>query len=252
VLLGFDAVSSLAEETKKPRKVIPKAIVFSLLAVGLADIVGAAALLLAAPNIPDMVAGKTGDPISHIIAHTLGSDVANIFTGIVVIAFTACGVAVQATAVRVIYSFSRDNMFPFSGLLRRLHPRKKSPTVATWFTFLVCVLLMLYGNALTIVVSFATAAYYVAFLAPVAAILVLRLRGKWQPQGTWAMRRTGPVINLFAFIWLVFELINISWPRPLGLPIWQECAVVIGFIACLSTGFAYYKLSRPYERTPID
>lgn len=252
VLLGFDAVSSLAEETKNPRKVIPKSIVLSLLTVGLVDMIGAAALMLAAPNIPAMVAGQAGDPISHIIAHTLGSGMADIFTGIVVIAFTACGVAVQATAVRVIYSFSRDNMFPFSRILRRVHPRKKSPTMATLFTFFVCVILMAYANALTIVVSFATAAYYVAFLAPVAAIMILRLGKSWQPGGTWAMRRIGPAITALAFIWLTFEFINISWPRDQGIPAWQEWAVVIGFAICISTGFIYYKFSRPYERTPID
>lgn len=252
VLLGFDAVSSLAEETKNPRKVIPKAIVFSLLTVGLVDIIGAAALMLASPNIPDMVAGNVGDPISHTIAHALGSGVADIFTGIVVIAFTACGVAVQATAVRVIFSFSRDNMFPFSRLLRRIQPRKKSPTIATLFTFFVCVILMVYANALAIVVSFATAAYYAAFLAPVAAIMVLRLRRSWQPGGTWAMRRIGPVINILAFIWLTFELINISLPRDQGIPMWQEWAVVLGFVICITTGFIYYKSYRPYERMPLD
>src|SRR5699024_4897547 len=92
VILGFDAVSSLTEETKNPRKNIPKAIVFSLIVVGLVDIIGAAALLLAAPNIPDIVAGNVGDPISSIIASTLGTTVADLFIGIVVIAFTACGV----------------------------------------------------------------------------------------------------------------------------------------------------------------
>jgi amino acid transporter len=252
VLLGFDAVSSLAEETKKPRKVIPNAIVFSLAGVGLVDMIGAAALMLAAPNIPDMVAGKTGDPISSIISHTLGAGVADVFTGIVVVAFTACGVAVQATAVRVIFSFSRDNMFPFSRLLRRVDQHRKSPTTATLFTFFVCVVLMTYANALTLVVSFATAAYYVAFLAPVAAILILRMRRSWNHEGTWAMRRIGPAVTLLAFLWLIFELVNISWPRDQGLAAWQEWAVIIGFVICISTGLIYYKLARPYERTPID
>lgn len=253
VILGFDAVSSLAEETQNPRKQIPKAVVFSLVVVGIVDIIGAAALLLAVPNIPDMVAGNiTGDPISAIIEHTLGSTVADLFIGIVVIAFTACGVAVQATAVRVIYSYSRDNMFPFSRMLRRVHPKRKSPTIATLFTFFACVVLMVYANALAIVVSFATAAYYLAFLAPVAAILIMRIRKQWDPVGTWAMPRLGPIINILACVWLTFEFINISFPREAGLPIWQEWAVVIGFVVCLSTGLVYYKIARPYERMPID
>lgn len=252
VILGFDAVSSLAEETRNPRKQIPKAVVLSLLVVGLIDMIGAVALLLAAPNIPDMVAGSIGDPISAIIAHTLGVPIADIFIGIVVIAFTACGVAVQATAVRVIFSYSRDNMFPFSRLLRRVHPKRKSPTIATLFTFLACVILMAYANALAIVVSFATAVYYLAFLAPVVAVMILRIRRKWHPEGTWNMPRIGVVINVLACIWLIFEFINISFPRDAGLPIWQEWAVVIGFIVCLSTGLIYYKAARPYERVPID
>src|SRR5699024_8665973 len=111
---------------------------------------------------------------------------------------------------------------------------------------------MVYANALSIVVSFATAAYYLAFLAPVSAILILRISNKWSPGGTWAILLGGTDINVLVCAWLTFEFINISLPRDQGLPIWQEWAVVIGFIVCLSIGFVYYKATRPYERMPIE
>lgn len=252
VLLGFDACCSLAEEVRSPTKQIPKAVVASLIAVGLIDLLGAAAILLAAPDLGPYIDGTGGDPIYNVIAYALGDGVAQVFLVIVVVAFIACGVAVQATAVRVIFSYSRDNMFPFSRVWRTLHPRVKSPMNATLLTFAVCAGLLLWANALAILVSFATAAYYLAFLAPVAAVLLLRVRRQWQPTGPWAMPRTGVYVNTFAFLWLVFELINISLPRDQGLPWWQEWAVAIGFLICFTAGATYFKVYRPYERVPLD
>jgi hypothetical protein len=50
---------------------------------------------------------------------------------------------------------------------------------------------------------------------------------------------------VLAVSWLVFELINIAWPRNPALPWWQNWAVEVGFVAFGLIGLAYFLKARP-------
>lgn len=72
--------------------------------------------------------------------------------------------------------------------------------------------------------------------------LYTRLTGRWNPAlGELKLGVWGLVINATAFLWSLFEFINIAWPRPYAIapdaPWWQLWAVplVLGGILALTT-----------------
>ena len=99
-------------------------------------------------------------------------------------------------------------------------------------------------------VAFATGAYYVGFLAPVVAALYLRRQGRWRDvSGPFVLRgRAGTAVNVAAAAWLVFETINIAWPRNTDLPWWQNYAFLIGIAAFGLLGLVYFLARRPDRR----
>ncbi len=246
VILGFDACGSVAEETREPRRQVPRAIVISLVVVAVVDVLSAVALVLAHPDIAAVVSGEAADPVSGAVVAGLGAWAAKPFLAVVVIAFIACGIAVQATGVRVVFSFARDGMLPLSGVWRRVHPRNQAPVQAVFLVAVLSALAFIYANALSVLVAFATGAYYVGFLAPAAALLYLRLTGRWDYSASGrGVANTGLAVNVVAVVWLVFELVNIAWPRDIGLPWWQTYAFLLGLLFFGAVGLAYFLYARP-------
>lgn len=74
-------------------------------------------------------------------------------------------------------------------------------------------LLGLESTAVGSLITFGTAAIYVSFLFVAGAALLARLRGTWRPAGKVQLGRWGLILNVAAVAWLVFETVNIAWPR---------------------------------------
>ncbi len=114
--LGFDAVSTLTEETRDARKNIPRAIVGVALIGGVIFLIVSYVVSLVAPgsSFPD------ADSLAADIAHTIGGAAfAAIFiAGLIVGQFTS-GLAAQAAVSRLLYAMGRDSVLPirFFGFL---------------------------------------------------------------------------------------------------------------------------------------
>jgi amino acid transporter len=93
-------------------------------------------------------------------------------------------------------------------------------------------------------IAFATAGFYVAFIFPVLAALVVRLKGQWKA-GPFSLGTFGPVVNVVALLWLGFEIVNISWPRQPEAPWYQNYAVIVVFVIL---GIAGYVVERSLRR----
>jgi len=168
----------------------------------------------------------------------------------VVTSFIACGIAVQGATVRVVFSYSRDGMFPLARVWRKVAERNRSPVYATLLVAVLSSIAFAYANVLSVLVAFATGAYYVGFLAPVVAALWLRRQGRWRDmRGPFVLRgRAGLIVNVAAAVWLVFETINIAWPRYTDLPWWQNWAFLLGMGAFGALGLVYFFAQRPDRR----
>jgi amino acid transporter len=254
VFIGFDACVGTAEETRGASRHVPKAIWIALLSVGTLVILNAVAVTLAHPDPARVVAGEDLDPVTTAVVSSFGSWSTKPFAAVVLVAFLACGMAAQALTARTMYSIARDGTLPASRFLRTVD-RRRAPIGAIVATTVIACLGLLLGldsAAVGSLITFGTAAIYVAFLLIALAALIARVRGTWEPAGRIQLGRLGLVVNVLAVGWLAFETVNIAWPReslaPAGAPVYQVWAAPLVLALIAVVGLAYLLLARPQRR----
>lgn len=254
VFIGFDASVSASEETRDAARHVPRAIWIAMLSVGALVILNACAATLAHPDPASIVAGKDGDPVTTSVVSSFGSWSTKPFAALVLVAFLACGMSAQALTARTIYSIARDDVLPGSRALRTVG-RRKAPIgaiVATTVVGCLGLLLGLNSTAVGSLIAFGTAAIYVAFLLVAVAALIARVRGTWRPAGGVQLGRAGLPINVLAVGWLMFETVNIAWPRsalaPPGAPFYQVWAAPLVLCLIAVLGFSYLAIAKPHRR----
>ncbi|NRH33246.1 APC family permease [Rhodococcus sp. MS13] len=122
--LGFDAISTLSEETKDPQKNIPRAIIYSILIAG--------AFFVAVSYVMELVQAGSGleDPesmrytMSVLVGGKHFADLLNV--ALVVGAFAGC-VSIQAATARLLYVMGRDGVLP-KRIFGHIGKKTKTPT----------------------------------------------------------------------------------------------------------------------------
>jgi amino acid transporter len=254
VFIGFDACVGTSEETRQATRHVPKAVWLALLSVAAVVIMNAFAVTLAHPAPADVVAGEDLDPVTTAVVYSFGSWSTKPFAATVLLAFLACSTAAQALTARSIYSVARDGVLPGSRALRRIDRRGVPLNALIVVTAVACLglLLGLQSAAIGSLIAFGTAAIYVSFLFVSVAALVARLGGRWTPSGSVRLGRAGLPLNLLAVAWLLFETVNVAWPRstlaPPGAPWYQIWAAPLVLAAIAVAGLAYLVAARPHQR----
>ena len=231
--IGFESAGDIAEEVREPRRDVPRALVLSLVVVAAIVMYAALALILAVPNLGAAVRGDVADPIAGTITAHLGAGVAKPLFALVVIAFVAGIVAVQAAVSRVIFALARDRQLPKAGWLAELSGAERLPRNAIFASSVAAAAFLfvaLSKNAYATLISMATVGFYIAFAFPVIAALATRARGRLRV-GPWNIGRLGLAVNVTAAAWLAFEIVDIAWPR---LP---DAAWDVNYGAVLMVGF---------------
>ncbi len=240
--IGFDACSTTAEETHQPKRMVPRAILMSLLVVGTVVLFNSAALILAFDHDTLRHSSHTADPVTPLIASSIGAWFEKPFLAIVMVAFLACGASMTKYTSRIVYSMAREGNMP--AILSRVTV-SKTPRNAVLFTVLLAGCGLIFGlndDAVATIIAFGTGGLYAMFTFTTGFALFARLTGRWNPQlGELKLGAWGLIINILAFIWSLFEVINIAWPRPYAIsadaPWWQLWAtpLVLGSILTVTT-----------------
>ncbi len=198
--LGFDAVTTLTEETKDPQRTLPRAILLITLLGGLIFIVVSYCVQLAAPGFDF----ANPDAAAYTIARNIGGDVfVSIFLIGLVVGQFASGIAAQASGARLIYAMGRDDVLPRRWLGRL--GRHGTPVGGLLLSAVVALL------ALTMdVLSAASFINFGAFLAfalvNLAVIFHYYLKGGRRSPGDTLRYLVCPAIGLGAIVWLLFSL----------------------------------------------
>jgi putrescine importer len=126
--LGFDAISTLSEETHDPRRIIPRAIMLTTLLGGAMFIVISYAGHLA---FPDWRAFTDVDSAAlDVMKHVGGSFLASFFTAAYIAGCFASAMASQASVSRILYAMGRDGVLP-TRFFAQLSERYRTPVLAT-------------------------------------------------------------------------------------------------------------------------
>lgn len=131
--LGFDGISTLAEEAKEPEKNIGRAIMTALLLIGLVFMLQTYVATLIQPDYTKM------DPDTAFFdaAQIAGGDWLKTLLLIVNVAAVGLAntMAAQAASSRILFGMARDKYLPHA--LAKVHSRFKTPYVSTIFIAVV-------------------------------------------------------------------------------------------------------------------
>ncbi|PUA44506.1 Putrescine importer PuuP [Pseudomonas protegens] len=210
--LGFDAVSTLAEETRDPRRDIPRAIVITTLGAGLLFIMLAMTSQLAFPGSSFKDADSAA---SEVMLHAGGRFLEMFFTATYVAGAAGSALASQASVSRILFSMGRDGILP-RRMFGTLSERYKTPVLAIVLVSLVSLLAVVID--LTTLASMISFGALVAFSVVNLAVIKSHL-GRDQPRTGARLLQYGllPLIGFGLIVWLWTSLsaltlgIGLAW-----------------------------------------
>ena len=129
IFVGFESAANLAEETAEPRRNIPRAIFYSVIAAGIFYVIVAWALILAfGLNIGELL--KSFPPLYVATGNPdFGGDTfSEIVQWLVVIDIAAVGLGTATSTIRGVFALARDRHLPSP--LAAVHDRFKTPYIA--------------------------------------------------------------------------------------------------------------------------
>ena len=165
--IGFDAISTTAEECKDPQRDLPKGMMWALIICTILYVV-IALVLTGMVNYADL---NVGDPLAFVFEKLDLKWMSGIIAVSAVVAMASVLLVFQMGQPRIWMSMSRDGLLPkrFS----KVHPKYKTPSFATIVTGFVVAVPALFLN-LTMVTDLCSIGTLFAFVLVCAGVLVLQ------------------------------------------------------------------------------
>ena len=220
VLYGFDTAGTLAEETHDPRKKAPRAILQALIAAGFAGLLVLLLALMAAPDLNSPELGNINGGLPMLVKSVLGEITGKLFLCNVIFAITVCTLAVQSGSVRLMFAMGRDGCLPFSKSLSSVSPKTQTPVLATLVCGLAALIILamniqfpkVFELVTSIAILWANLSYWIVVALQLKNRIFSPRHGK-DPDAKFSLGKWGLPVNILAFFWSSFMVINVSWPR---------------------------------------
>jgi len=167
--IGFDAISTTAEECKNPQRDLPRGMMWAIIVCTVLYV--AIALVLTGIVKSDTLA--VGDPLAFVFDQIDLKLMSGIIAVSAVFAMASVLLVFQMGQPRIWMSMSRDGLLPKS--FSKIHPKYKTPSFATIVVGFVVAVPSLFMN-LTIVTDLCSIGTLFAFVLVCAGVLVLQNR----------------------------------------------------------------------------
>lgn len=181
--IGFDAISTTAEECKNPQRDLPKAMIYSLVICTIVYIL----LALVLTGMVHYSKLNVGDPLAMVFDARGMKFIGGIVAISAIVATASVLLVFQLGQPRIWMSMSRDGLLP--KIFSRIHPKYGTPSFSTILTGIVVAVPALFLN-LGEVLSLTSIGTLFAFVLVCAGILVLQQR-KERPESKFRV----PYVN---------------------------------------------------------
>jgi amino acid transporter len=172
---GYGGAVILSEETRGPRRGIARAMLGALGVAVLFELLAIAAALLGAPSQAQLTTAPA--PMSYLVRALGGDRLVTVLTLALLATFFNILLAVLLEYARVLYSSGRDRAWPapLSRALGQVHPRTRTPVVAT-VAIGVAALALTAVSDYAAAVTFASLTVVLTFALIALSALVSRVR----------------------------------------------------------------------------
>ncbi|HEY8148980.1 MAG TPA: amino acid permease, partial [Vicinamibacteria bacterium] len=236
--IGFDAISTTAEETRDPQRNMPIGIIGSLIVCTLIYILVAAVFtgMISYPDLKATLASEQAEPLTLAMKHV---GMPRWMVGVVafgsVVAHTAVLLVFQLGQPRIFFAMARDGMLP--EVFSRVHPRFKTPHVTTIVTGLAVGVTSSF-TSLDAMVDLTNIGTLFAFILVCIGITILRVKDPGRPRsfrvplGAYVI----PILGAVSCAGLIYYLPPSSWMRFFG---W----LLVGAMIYFFYGYSHSRLA---------
>lgn len=233
--IGFDAISTTAEECKNPKRDLPRSMIYALVITTVLYIL--ISLVLTGMVRYDELA--VGDPLAFAFGHLHLTKLSGIIAISAVIAMASVLLVFQVGQPRIWMSMSRDGLLP--GIFSKLHRKYRTPAFSTIVAGIFVAVPSLFLN-LTEVTDLTSIGTLFAFILVSGGVLILdddkqNLRGDFK--GSFRV----PYINSRYYLPVVWAgvVIIILLANPARAVIVNYPMLIFGIFALILTIFAILK-----------
>lgn len=223
--IGFDAVSTAAQETKNPKKAMPIGILGSLAVCTVLYILFAHVLTGMAPVEFFRTTGKEASVVAAINTYMPGYGwLSKLVTVAIIAGFSSVILVMLLGQSRVFYSMSRDGLLP--AVFSQVHSKYQTPYKANLFIFVIVGLFSAFipGDVVGDMSSIGT---LFAFMLVCVAVIVLR---KTEPDLERQFKTPlVPFVPILGIVVCLAMILGLGWTNWLRLGGWLALGFVIYF-----------------------
>ena len=219
--IGFDAVSTAAEEAKNPQRDMPRAMMLSLLVTSVIYIV---VTLVMTGLIPWQQHGNA-DPLASAFSQRGYDWAAGVISFGAIVSMASVLLVFQLGQPRIFFSMARDGLLP--PFAAKLHPKYRTPHVTTILTGAFVAFFAAFAN-INEVIELTNIGTLFAFVLVAVGVMVLRIREpeRHRPFRTPLIWFVAPAA-VVSCGFLMYKLPALTWFR---FGIWMGVGLLLYFI----------------------
>ena len=224
--VGFDAVSTAAEETKNPNRNIPIGLIGSLAVCTVIYLLVAYAAVGSAGAQPGGALSESKEPLAFVLRDIGFPLVGDMVGWAAILALPSVVLMMMFGQTRILFTMSRDGLLPEK--LASVHPKYKTPHVITWITG-VFVAFFAALFPVDILADISNAGTLFAFFMVAAGVMLLRVKdpGRKRPFKTPLVWIVGPL----AMAGCVLLFFSLGWnPTIKFFCAWAIVGLVVYFL----------------------
>ncbi len=195
--VGFEDLCNLADESKKPEKDIPRAILISL---SFATVIYILITLLLQIHLPKEEITHSATPLLLIFEKYGFAWVAKYFSIIAILAISNTGLANLIMASRLLYGMSEESLIP--KVFGKVHSKRKTPWLSIAIVFGLVLLLVLTGSVRLLA---QTTSLLVLVVFTLVHLSLIKLKYKKETHTGFQIPIVFPALGLIGSAFLVFQ-----------------------------------------------